>query len=83
LGLIELSDHESCTNNLGHGNNCAIRFDATPEKAIDIHFVFGKTDANGEVKQLATTRIITFPGNKVNVLAGDAGISFIAKLKTN
>lgn len=83
LGVVELSNHESQTNDLGDGKDCIVTFDATPYKTIDIHLVIETKDADGNVKQIAMPRIGAIPGNKVSASVGSIGVTFTPNLKTN
>jgi hypothetical protein len=83
LGVVELSNHNSQTNDLGDGKDCIVTFDATPYKTIDIHLVIETKDAEGNVKQIAMPRIGAIPGNKVSASVGNIGVTFTPHLKTN
>ena len=83
LGVVELSDHSSCTNDLGNGKDCIIRFDSTSQKTVDVHLVIEEKDANGEMKQIAMPRIGAIIGNQVSASVGEIGVSLVAKLKSN
>jgi hypothetical protein len=83
LGIVELSNHESHTYDLGNGKDCVVTFASTPQRTIDIHFVIQAKDANGNTQEIAMPRIITFPGNAVSASVGDIGIKLTPQLKTN
>ena len=83
LGVVELSNHESQTNDLGDGKDCIITFDATSDKTVDIHLVIQAKDADGKMKPIAMPRIGAIIGNKVSASVGDIGVTFTPKLKAN
>ncbi len=83
LGVVELPNHESQTNDLGDGKDCIVTFDATSSKTIDIHLVIETKDADGNVKQIAMPRIGAIVGNKVSASVGNIGVTFTPNLNTN
>ena len=83
MGVVELTNHESETNDLGDGKNCIVTFDSTSDKTIDIHLIIETKDTDGKMKQIAMPRIGAIVGNKVSASVGDIGVTFTPKLKIN
>jgi len=83
LGAVELSNHESCTNNLGDGKDCVVTFVTTPGNNVEVDFVVEAKNSSGNKEIISQPRIITAPGRAVAISVGDIGVAITPKLKAN
>src|SRR5450631_1578877 len=62
LGIVELANNESHTNNFGDGKDCIVTFAASSTNEIQISFVVETKDTDGKIKRVRGPRLITISG---------------------
>jgi hypothetical protein len=83
LGVVELANHGSHTNNFGDGKDCIVTFTASSSNEILISVVIETKDSNGKMKRTHGPRLITISGETCSISDGVNGFTITPKLKTN
>jgi len=83
LGVVELSNHESQTNDLGDGKDCIVTFTTLTNNEILISVVIETKDSNGKIKRTHGPRLITISGETCSISDGVHSFTITPKLKTN
>ena len=82
LGLLELRDGIAAHFDLGGGTNCVVTPTALSDGNALMVVTVGVTNADGEVSELATSRLTARPGQHCSISVGDRMIALAVKLKT-
>jgi hypothetical protein len=83
LGIVELANHESLTNNFGDGKNCIVTLTASSSNELQISFVIETKDSDGKIKRTRGPRLITISGETCSISDGVYGFTITPKLKAN
>ena len=81
LGVVEISDKVSSRHEVGTGRTAVLTPTVLPDGTLDIAIVIEEPPVNSRRKLLAMPRVITKPGQAVEISVDELGLKFTPTLK--